>query len=175
METIVYMSFKSALIAWAKRLFCFKGRARRAEYWYPYLIFYLFVQFMTAIATASMTNTFAYIALFFGLIGVVLFLPVTVRRLHDIGLSGYWSTLGYLPLICVLVFLFNRSFVFHLVGGDFFQMMTRLKIVAVGLAICNIAFMVLLMKDGTKGSNKYGDSSKYIDEEGIYDSVRQGG
>lgn len=171
MENIVYMSFKSALVAWMKGLFCFKGRARRAEYWYPYLVFFIFVQFMSTMAAASMIKAFAYIAMYSGLMGIVLFLPVTVRRLHDIDMNGFWCILGYLPLICFLVFLFDRQFFFHLIGGDFFQMVTRLKIIAVILGICNIAFMLLLMKDGTRGSNQYGDSPKYIDEEELDDNL----
>lgn len=44
-----------------------------------------------------------------GLYSLAVFLPslgVTVRRLHDIGKSGWWVLLGFIPLVGVLVLLF---------------------------------------------------------------------
>ena len=74
----------------------FNGRARRAEYWY-------FVLFNFLIGTV--------IGLVVGLIGLdwlsyiyslALFVPgmaITVRRLHDVGKSGWWLLISFVPLI----------------------------------------------------------------------------
>lgn len=80
----------------------FEGRARRREYW-MYALFYLL--FMAAALTLDnlfgFTNSHYYGPLYFT-IAFVLLIPtiaVTIRRLHDVGRSG-WSLLALLiPVI----------------------------------------------------------------------------
>jgi uncharacterized membrane protein YhaH (DUF805 family) len=75
----------------------FNGRARREEYW-------MFVLFNMIIATAlgfvlgllSLPDWLAYI---YSLAIVVPNIAVSVRRLHDIGKSGLWCLIGFIPLI----------------------------------------------------------------------------
>ena len=85
------MSFQESIITCLRKYASFGGRARRSEYWW----FALF----TTIAGAAVSG--------FGdgaetLVSAVFFLPglaVWVRRLHDVGRSG-WSTLWvFLPVI----------------------------------------------------------------------------
>ena len=59
-----------------------KGRASRSEFWY-FFIFYLIL----GIPTYYFDNGWI---LFFFLVLLIPFITVTVRRLHDIGLNGYW-------------------------------------------------------------------------------------
>ena len=84
----------------------FSGRARRSEFWYFYL-FYILVAF--GLSFLSIWIPFAkYLYTLFGL-GVFLpYTAVTVRRLHDIGKSG-WILLIFMVislLISMLLFLF---------------------------------------------------------------------
>jgi uncharacterized membrane protein YhaH (DUF805 family) len=80
----------------------FSGRARRSEYWY-FLLFNVIISILAAIVDAAMGSVALGI-----LVAVVLLLPglaVTVRRLHDIGRSGWWIFIGIVPLAGVIVLL----------------------------------------------------------------------
>lgn len=88
----------------------FKGRATRSEYWF----FYLFNAIMSSIlmGLALMLEQEEVGFIFFGLTVVYLvvtFLPslsVTVRRLHDIGKSGWWYFMVLVPYIGALILLY---------------------------------------------------------------------
>ena len=109
MYQAINITFKDAVAAWAHKLFCFKGRARRAEYWYPYIMFYIFTLIGNALLNTGAIKSVGLLMAFFAVefIGILLFLPVAVRRLHDIGLSGLWSILGYLPVAACIPLLIN--------------------------------------------------------------------
>lgn len=93
----------------------FRGRARRREYWGFVLWFFLVVAFVTGagamidIALGNMDRDEPlFTGLFAGIIGLALLLPglaVTVRRIHDIGLSGWFVLLGLIPSIGSLIIL----------------------------------------------------------------------
>lgn len=75
----------------------FNGRARRKEYWFFYLFFVL--AYIIGAIIDYMLGTEGIVA---GLISLGLLLPnitVGVRRLHDIGKSGWWMLISLIPLI----------------------------------------------------------------------------
>ena len=97
----------------------FNGRARRKEFW----MFQLFVIIITTICIvldnilgtviAMDAGPFGLIVLPFGwlyfLCGIFHFLPslsVLVRRLHDVGKSGWWFLINYVPFIGAFWFLY---------------------------------------------------------------------
>jgi uncharacterized membrane protein YhaH (DUF805 family) len=78
----------------------FTGRARRSEYWY-FVLFTCLIAFALAalgFAVAGGQPTLArYLVDFYS---VLIFLPslaVSVRRLHDIGMNGWWALLNLVP------------------------------------------------------------------------------
>lgn len=81
----------------------FKGRSQRSEYWF-FVLFYLLISIVAGILD-GMFGTFDENAGFgvFGLLVTLgLLIPsisVGVRRLHDIGRSGWWLLIGIVPLI----------------------------------------------------------------------------
>ncbi|SUD90071.1 DUF805 domain-containing protein [Psychrobacter phenylpyruvicus] len=92
--------FKKAI----KNTFNYKGRARRKEFWYFTLIasIIIFIAFVLdeILDTPEMLT---------GLSGFILFFPslaVTIRRLHDIGKSGWWYLITAIPFIGSLVLLY---------------------------------------------------------------------
>ena len=101
------------ILAW-QRATDFSGRSRRKEYWFFALFnalsffilafFGLFFDWAFFEPGSKGGVTFFLI----GLYGIAAFIPslaVTVRRLHDIGKSGWWYLIGFIPLIGGIVLL----------------------------------------------------------------------
>ena len=91
----------------------FKGRARRAEYWYFSLFNFLLVLIGEFLATLIIFTTQNVVgtAICMGIIYLyylAAFIPtiaVNVRRLHDIGRSGWWLLISIIPIIGAIVLL----------------------------------------------------------------------
>ena len=85
----------------------FSGRARRKEYWY----FVLFNVIVTVILTMldsilGLMSTDTGYGVLSGIYSLAVLLPalgVAIRRLHDIGRTGWWILIGFVPLIGLIV------------------------------------------------------------------------
>lgn len=80
-----------------KKYVDFSGRARRQEYW-MYTLFTVGIVIVLAIIDFSLETYPLFVGLYF----LATFLPslaVTVRRLHDIGKSGWWYFITLVPFI----------------------------------------------------------------------------
>ena len=96
----------------------FSGRARRAEYWY-FTLFNILFQVGIGIvlgilaggiagSTGDTGGAVALISLIPNLVALALFLPglaVTIRRLHDIGKSGWWVLIAFIPILGAIILL----------------------------------------------------------------------
>lgn len=143
-----------------RRYFDFAGRSRRKEYWFAVLtIFFVIVAFgfgfVGLIAgnwQAMMDGTFAswealgagawtllaLLGLFF-IASIIPWIALQVRRLHDLGVSGWW----YLA---------------YVIGG---QMLDQVPQVGSSLnSLLSLGWLVWMFFPGTAGSNKYGDDPK---------------
>lgn len=78
----------------------FSGRARRQEYWMFVLINILFGIAAGIIDTIIGFNCVSYLYSLFVLIPSI---AVCVRRLHDIGKSGYWILISFVPLVGAII------------------------------------------------------------------------
>jgi len=84
-------------LAAIKKYAVFSGRARRSEYWY--FVLFNFIGFIVLLNITQLINndgSFALMSLF----TIGLFLPglaVAVRRLHDIGKSGWFLLVWFIP------------------------------------------------------------------------------
>lgn len=91
----------------------FSGRARRSEYWYFRLatavIFFALIAFagLLAIVTGGALAFQIAMAIFFIyiLLSVIPSLAVTVRRMHDLGKSGWNVLISFIPLVGPIWFL----------------------------------------------------------------------
>jgi uncharacterized membrane protein YhaH (DUF805 family) len=81
----------------------FKGRARRKEYWYFFLFNVLIALVLYGIGYALGSNSLYYA---FNIVALVPSAAVSVRRLHDIGLRGYWMFIVLIPIVGTLVLLY---------------------------------------------------------------------
>ncbi len=88
----------------------FDGRASRQEFW-MFNLFYLLFVIAISLLIIPFGNSETGLNIIFGIIVVYslgLAIPiwaVTVRRLHDIGLSGWWSLLSFIPYLGTVVLL----------------------------------------------------------------------
>lgn len=76
----------------------FTGRAARSEFWW-FTLFSVIVSLITA-AISDGVN------LIYSLAVLLPSLAVGVRRLHDLGRTGWWMLISLIPLIGLLVLLF---------------------------------------------------------------------
>ena len=110
--------FFNAVKVGIKQTFDFKGTASRAEFWFFMLFFMLMYGVVAIIDEATAATTISLLDLPLGNfipMGMVdpevgllelLYRPImaipttsaTVRRLHDIGRSGWWAVLWVLPV-----------------------------------------------------------------------------
>lgn len=84
------MGFVEAVKACFAKYATFEGRACRSEYWYWVLF------------NALVGIILGWIPYLGTILSILLILPsiaVSVRRLHDIGKSGWWYLLSFIPII----------------------------------------------------------------------------
>lgn len=148
----------------------FSGRARRREFWgfvlFHFLISYLllivgFIFFGSAllhaikegsIGSALTVVSSVLVCATLGLIyGLVVFLPqlaLTVRRLHDRGLSGWW-------LLAPIGIMFVGAIIIKVLETPEFSVIVALA--NLGLSIW---LFVQYCSDGEPGRNQYGENPK---------------
>jgi uncharacterized membrane protein YhaH (DUF805 family) len=90
-------------LAAMKKYVDFSGRARRKEYWMFFLFNLIFgvVALVLDFMLGSVNENLGY-GLFYSLFSLGIILPtwsVTVRRLHDVGKSGWWIFISLIPFI----------------------------------------------------------------------------
>ena len=82
----------------------FNGRSGRAEYWWFFLFQILVSVVLNLLGTVA--GIFAIIA---ALVSLALLIPgiaVGIRRMHDIGKSGWWLLIAFVPIIGFLVLIY---------------------------------------------------------------------
>ncbi|MGA2369285.1 MAG: DUF805 domain-containing protein [Candidatus Korobacteraceae bacterium] len=96
----------------------FTGRATRTEYWMFQLVNFVIVLLVTAVTTAGIlmqprTQRPGFWVPFFLAFGgyilatIIPGLAVSVRRLHDTDLSGWWLFISLVPLGGIVLFVFH--------------------------------------------------------------------
>jgi len=100
------MGFGEAVRLFFKNYVNFQGRARRAEFWWPYLLFILvYIALIVIVGALSALGDVGamiggLVALVIGLFMLAMIIPslsVTVRRLHDKNMSGWMILIGLIP------------------------------------------------------------------------------
>lgn len=104
---------KNSPLSWyftvLKKYVDFDGRAQRSEYWFFMLFYTIGLIILSVIdAVIGMYSVEAGIGLLSGIFVLANILPsisVGVRRMHDIGKSGWWLLINIIPLIGPIVFI----------------------------------------------------------------------
>ena len=90
------VSFSDAISLAFKNYVNFKGRSTRAEYWWFFLFTFtlsIVTQIIDSFSSLGVTNSIS------SLIVLLPSLAVGVRRLHDIGKSGWWLLLWFAVIV----------------------------------------------------------------------------
>ncbi|EGA67950.1 hypothetical protein VISI1226_08484 [Vibrio sinaloensis DSM 21326] len=90
-------------LAVLKKYAVFSGRARRKEYWMFFLISTI-ISFALLFVDGLLGT--AFISPIYSLAVFLPSLAVLVRRLHDIGRTGWWVLIGIIPLIGMIVLIY---------------------------------------------------------------------
>ncbi|MGU7769469.1 DUF805 domain-containing protein [Burkholderia sp. MR1-5-21] len=98
------MNFPEAIRSVFNQYAKFDGRARRAEYWYFALLTFIVslgCQVIAVVAREASTVALllSIVALLVSLALILPSLAVTVRRLHDIGRSGWFLLIAFIPIV----------------------------------------------------------------------------
>lgn len=83
----------------------FRGRSSRSQYWW-YILFVSILNNVVSFSDRLVGTDIAVVIM--AVVSLALFLPglgVAVRRLHDIGKSGWWVLLGIIPIIGWIILL----------------------------------------------------------------------
>jgi len=91
-------SYQQAILTCFKKFADFKGRARRSEFWY-FELFCVLISLLLSLVNEELAT----------LVMLITFIPniaVSVRRLHDIGRSGWWMLIVAIPIVGILLLLF---------------------------------------------------------------------
>jgi len=81
----------------------FEGRSRRSEFWF-FALFNLIIGLILGVID-TLLGLFGILSILYGLAVLIPGLAVGVRRLHDIGQSGWLMLIGLVPFLGALVLL----------------------------------------------------------------------
>ncbi|MGL2965220.1 DUF805 domain-containing protein [Flavobacterium sp. XGLA_31] len=161
------------MIEWYKKVVFenyanFKGRARRSEYWY-FTLANIIIAILTMIIDEVLhlkigSSNSGVLNSLYSLLVFIPGLAVAVRRLHDIGKSGWLILLAYVVMIGAAGFMIATTFSGLMGGGAAVFGMGMIVSVVVILAVA-IWMLVLFCTEGTAGPNQYGADPKGVGEE----------
>lgn len=149
-----HVDFSDAVKLFFKNFKNFKGRSTASEYWYSAL-FTITISFIIAVTqiALSLGNVIS------GIFGLILIIPNTslaIRRLHDVGKSGWWFAPFVLYSIYSDITLFTVSDTDELIENPLFGLF--------GLVIFVFAIMLFIwsIKPSQPFTNKWGPSAQHL-------------
>ena len=94
----------------------FAGKATRSQYWY-FVLFYVLLSIVFAVIDTLVVNPMlgmniqeaskgGLLQFIFALALIIPSIAIGVRRLHDIGKSGWWMLISLVPVIGFLVLIY---------------------------------------------------------------------
>lgn len=132
-----------------KHYFDFEGRVGRQEFWY-YVLAYV-VLFIGLAVVQHILFIGHFLTMLLTLTFLLPNLGIGVRRLHDIGRSGWWILIGVVPGALIIS---SMMFAF-LLGGLGLMLFTGSLLWLVSLAAA-ILLIYWYAQPGTSGANQYG-------------------
>lgn len=100
--------FESISTCLVKKYFTFSGRATRSEFWWFHLFTILVIYGSFFLCIWIYPNNPEIVFSVYGVLMLLLFIPklaVSVRRLHDVGISGWGLLIGLIPIVGLFMLL----------------------------------------------------------------------
>ena len=105
MEANPQVGFIDAIKLAFKNYVNFNGRSRRSEFWWFYL-FNFIIGFILYFLVLVVNQFFIYLLLLYWLIIFLPGLGLSIRRLHDIGKSGWYIFIAFIPFVGGFILLY---------------------------------------------------------------------
>lgn len=86
-----------------KKYAVFTGRSRRKEYWF-FVLFSILIAIVVGIVDG--VTGLGVLSPLYSLALLIPSIAVAIRRLHDVGKSGWWLLLGFVPLVGLVLLYF---------------------------------------------------------------------
>lgn len=118
------MSLMESIDSCIRKYSDFKGRASRSEYWWFWgfyvsiligipLLLFIVTEALDTASSPSISGIVLIVIYFLSVLGLLIpFIAVSVRRLHDSGLSGWhvlWRFLPYIGWIVIFVLMLRKT------------------------------------------------------------------
>ena len=97
MTEVAPVPFMEAVKLFFIRYADFKGRSRRSEYWWANLA----IGILGSVISAIIPN----LSWIWSLAILIPSVAISIRRLHDIGKSGWWFLINFIPLVGQIIFI----------------------------------------------------------------------
>lgn len=168
------MEFIPAIKTCFQKFFVWKGRARRSEFWW-FVLFTIIAGILLGIVDLLIFGLDSELTPLSDVASLIFFFPglsVGIRRMHDIGRSGWWQGGYYLFILAWVVLIIAMA-----IGGNGIDTFDELDgsflvVFALGLLVVaawGITLLVFFCLDSDRGTNKYGPSPKYGGQENVFD------
>lgn len=157
------MNFGEAIKSVFSNYANFRGRARRSEYWY----FVLF-NILVSLVLSGLTLISPKLSILNSIYSLAVFIPglaVAVRRLHDIGKSGWNYLIVLIPaivLVILSVFVVAQTSYSYYHSDPSLALIAAFVIALLATLVCSIVFIVWMCRDSEPGTNKWGENPKGI-------------
>ncbi len=144
------MNFINSIKTFLKKYATFSGRAPLSEFWKWWAIFFVFNIILNPIGEIIEEKTGTLLMMLIlspiTLPTLAIMISIWVKRLHDIGISGWWMLLPFAPITALII---DNNV-------DIFSHNTAETIKGL-ITIYYLAILIMIIgRKGTKGDNKFG-------------------
>ena len=141
----------------------FNGRARRSEYWW-FTVAHIIIVTILSLLDNGLGLTFGsgnsgVLKTIYSLLIFIPSLAVAVRRLHDVGKSGWILLIIYGLMIAFAIALIASRFGTGMSDNDYG---ITFIIPVLGIIALGIWMLILLFTEGDRGTNKFGPDPKSL-------------
>ncbi len=105
MEANPQVRFIDAIKLAFKNYVNFNGRSRRSELWW-FILFNIIIQIIIIILANLITKNLMFLSYIYSLIIFLPGLSLVIRRLHDIGKSGWYIFIAFIPIVGIFILLY---------------------------------------------------------------------